>query len=83
MAALVHQSLTNCQALSLHPRYPAAPRPGLLARWTETLNLWRRRAHERRELASFSHRDLRDIGVSSSDVWHEIRQPFWRSSLQR
>jgi uncharacterized protein YjiS (DUF1127 family) len=33
---------------------------------------------EREELAALTDRDLRDIGASSSDVWHEIRRPFWR-----
>lgn len=83
MAVLVHQSLTNCQALPLHARFAAPPRSGLFARLTKTLLLWRRRMRERNELALLSPRDLRDIGVSPSDAWHEIKQPFWRSTLRR
>jgi len=83
MAVLVHQSLTNCQALPPHARFAVPPRSGLFARLTKTLLLWRGRMRERRELALLNPRDLRDIGVSSSDVWHEIKQPFWRSTLRR
>ena len=79
MAALVHQSLTNCQAIPFSSRFAAPPRPGLLARPAATLRLWRRRSRERLELARLSERDLRDMHVSSADVWREIRQPFWRA----
>ena len=78
MAALVHQSLTNCQALSLPPRVAALPRRGLFARLAETLRRWRANARERQELALLAEREWRDMGVSSTDVWHEIKQPFWR-----
>ena len=82
MAALVHQSLTNCQALALSPRFAAPAQPGLFARLTATLRLWQRRERERQELARLDERELRDMRVSSADVWHEIRQPFWRSTLR-
>jgi uncharacterized protein YjiS (DUF1127 family) len=87
MAALVHPHLINSQAMARAPGRSAAPRSGLLANLAAdglaTLKLWRRRAQERRELAGFTWRDLRDIGASSSEVWDELRQPFWRSALRR
>jgi len=83
MATLVHQSLTNCQALPIPSRFAAPPRPGLFARLTATLRLWHRHTRERQELARLSERELRDMYVSSADVWHEIKQPFWRSTLPR
>ncbi|MGA3404001.1 MAG: DUF1127 domain-containing protein [Acetobacteraceae bacterium] len=83
MAALVHPSLTNCQGLHYAARFAAPARPGLFAGLTATLRLWHRRSRERQELARLSQRELRDMRVSSADVWHEIRQPFWRSSLRR
>jgi uncharacterized protein YjiS (DUF1127 family) len=82
MATLVHPSLTNCQALAVSPRFAALPEPGLFPRAASTLRLWHRRLRERRELALLGPRDLHDIGVSSSDVWQEIKQPFWRSALR-
>ena len=78
MAALVHQSLTNCQAVPLSARYAPPRRPSLFARIAATLRLWQRQERERQELARLSARELRDMGVSSTDVWHEVRQPFWR-----
>lgn len=83
MATLVHQSLTNCQALALPPRFAAPQQSGLFARLMAALRLWQRRTRERQELARLDERELRDMRVSSADVWHEIRQPFWRSTLRR
>ena len=45
----------------------------------ETLHLWRQRYRDRRELASWTERDLHDIGVSWSDIAHELEKPFWRA----
>jgi uncharacterized protein YjiS (DUF1127 family) len=42
------------------------------------VRLWRRRARERAELARFSARELRDIGISDADAQREINKPFWR-----
>lgn len=78
MATLVHPSLTNCQAQSYVARFATPPRPGLFARVAATLLAWQRHAREQQELARLSDREMRDMRVSSSDVWHEIRQPFWR-----
>jgi uncharacterized protein YjiS (DUF1127 family) len=80
MAALLHQSLTNCQAMPLSSRFAPAQRPGPFARVAATLRQWRRNARERRELAALAERDLRDMRVSSADVWNEVRQPFWRTT---
>jgi uncharacterized protein YjiS (DUF1127 family) len=77
MAAMVHQSLTNCQAI---PRVAQPQRPGLFAQLAATLRQWRRNARERRELAALAERELHDMGVSSADVWNEISQPFWRTT---
>ena len=78
MATLVHQSLTNSQAVSLSRGYVASSQPGLFARVRATWRAWQRHAREQQELARLSERELRDMRVSSADVWREIRQPFWR-----
>ncbi|HJQ59311.1 MAG TPA: DUF1127 domain-containing protein [Vineibacter sp.] len=44
----------------------------------DVVRLWLRRSRERAELARFSERDLRDIGITVSDVQWEINKPFWR-----
>lgn len=46
---------------------------------TETLQAWRDRAHQRRELAHWSERDMHDIGLSRTDVMAEAEKPFWRA----
>jgi uncharacterized protein YjiS (DUF1127 family) len=46
--------------------------------FAETLHLWRQCYRNRRELARWTESDLRDIGVSWSDIAHELEKPFWR-----
>ena len=53
--------------------------PGIFAQLSETLHLWRRRYQTRRELSQWTDRDLRDVGISWSDVVHEAEKPFWRA----
>lgn len=36
------------------------------------------RGRQRRALAELDDRLLRDIGLTRTDVWHEIAKPFWR-----
>jgi uncharacterized protein YjiS (DUF1127 family) len=50
----------------------------LIHRVTVTLSTLRQRERDREELARMSHYELRDIRVSSSDRWAEVRKPFWR-----
>ena len=50
-----------------------------LAPFAETLHLWRQRYRDRRELARWTEHDLHDIGVSRSDIAHELEKPFWRA----
>lgn len=43
-----------------------------------TLRQWRRRAHERRELAGLSEAMLHDIGVSRAEAVYLANRPFWK-----
>jgi uncharacterized protein YjiS (DUF1127 family) len=56
-----------------------APLAGTYTAFSQILATWRRRARERRELASLDARSLHDLGLSSSDVNFEANKPFWRS----
>jgi uncharacterized protein YjiS (DUF1127 family) len=53
--------------------------PGILSQIGETLHVWRQRYQSRRELASWSERELHDIGISWSDIAYESEKPFWRA----
>ncbi len=57
---------------------PTAQTPRLLARVTETIALWRRRARDRAELAHLTERDLRDARISPITLRDELAKPFWR-----
>jgi uncharacterized protein YjiS (DUF1127 family) len=49
------------------------------ARWLlATLREWRRRTHERAELAQLDDRTLLDIGLTRADAEFLINKPFWR-----
>jgi uncharacterized protein YjiS (DUF1127 family) len=52
---------------------------GFFAQIGETLHTWRERQQQRRELASWSERDLHDVGLSRSDIVFEAEKPFWRA----
>jgi uncharacterized protein YjiS (DUF1127 family) len=67
MADIAHHSLINSQGSAV------------LHRFLATLGLWRRRISERRQLARFSERELRDIGISTATRYAELRKPFWRA----
>lgn len=53
--------------------------PGIFAQLSGPLHLWRRRYQTRRELSQWTDRDLRDVGISWSDIIHEAEKPFWRA----
>ena len=64
--------------LSLH--YTSkAPLAGTFTAFNQIFSTWRRRARERKELASLDARTLHDLGLSASDINFEVNKPFWRS----
>jgi uncharacterized protein YjiS (DUF1127 family) len=67
MSVYTHESMINHHAV------------GFFSSLAETLHIWRQRYRDRRELASWSDRDLHDIGISWSDVAYEADKPFWRA----
>ena len=44
----------------------------------DQLSVWQDRRRQRFTLARLDDRMLRDIGLTSVDVQHEISKPFWR-----
>ena len=44
-----------------------------------TLQSWRRRVRERRELRAMTDLERREIGLSACDVARETTKPFWRA----
>ena len=67
MSILTHESMINDHG------------SGLLAKLSETIQVWRQRQIDRRQLAELSARDLHDVGLSWSDVAYEAEKPFWRA----
>jgi uncharacterized protein YjiS (DUF1127 family) len=74
-------SLTNSRLTHFHlfARSAADGRASPLGRVADTLRLWRRRIREKRALERLDERDLHDFGASYSDVYAELRRPFWRA----
>lgn len=52
---------------------------GILAQLSNTVHVWRERQRQRRELAQWTERDMHDVGISWSDIAHEVEKPFWRA----
>jgi uncharacterized protein YjiS (DUF1127 family) len=67
MSTLTHESMINHHE------------PRLLSRVAETFHTWRLRYQSRKELASWSERELHDVGLSWSDIAYETDKPFWRA----
>ena len=63
--------------LSLHFS-SKAPLAGTFTAFQQIFSAWRRRARERRELATLDHRTLHDLGLSEGEVRFEASKPFWR-----
>jgi uncharacterized protein YjiS (DUF1127 family) len=55
-----------------------APLAGTFTAFQQIFAAWRRRAHDRGELAKLDGRSIRDLGLSPGDVQFEINKPFWR-----
>ncbi len=55
-----------------------APLAGTYTAFSQILETWRRRARERRELASLDRRTIQDLGLSTSQIQFEAGKPFWR-----
>jgi uncharacterized protein YjiS (DUF1127 family) len=51
----------------------------ILAQLGDTFHVWRERWRQRRELAQWTDRDMHDVGISWSDIAHEVEKPFWRA----
>jgi len=44
-----------------------------------TVAKWQERRRTRRELARFTERQLKDIGLSRGQAMAEVDKPFWRA----
>ena len=73
------QTLSNDETATrarwrLHPlHWPAA-----LVATAGVVRKWLRQERSRRALETLDDHQLRDIGLSRSDVWYECSKPFWR-----
>lgn len=68
MSTCTHPSMTN--------HHDAG---GVFHHLGELLHVWRERRRQRQELAQWTDRDLHDVGLSWSEVVHEVEKPFWRA----
>jgi uncharacterized protein YjiS (DUF1127 family) len=76
--------MTTIQFEATRRRVGAVPRrsrgalSGIVGRVLATFREWRRRAHDRAELATLDHRMLRDIGLTEAEAEFLSSKPFWR-----
>ena len=50
-----------------------------VAALADAFSAWQERVSQRRTLARLDDRMLRDMGLSRSDVEHEVSKPFWQA----
>jgi len=55
-----------------------APLAGTFTALAQILGTWRRRSHDRQELARLDHRTLRDLVLSEGQASFEANKPFWQ-----
>jgi uncharacterized protein YjiS (DUF1127 family) len=55
-----------------------APLAGTFTAFAQIFQTWRRRAHDRQELARLDGRSLRELGLSEGSAQFEANKPFWR-----
>ena len=60
------------------PHRQRRARDGIVGRVLATFREWRRRSHDRAELAKLDDRMLRDIGLTEADAEYLSNKPFWR-----
>lgn len=62
------------------PAIASAPAsaPRLLLTVLAAVGTWGERRRQRRALSELNGHLLRDVGLSTADVWRETRKPFWR-----
>jgi len=82
MTAIAHGHLIFRQPSSTPERAAGRP-PNLAERFAGKLRLWRRRIRDREALLRFTHRDMRDMGITPADISWEVSQPFWREAPRR
>jgi uncharacterized protein YjiS (DUF1127 family) len=89
----VEQTTAVCRlsqevVMSLPTIYGAKPpnwarMQGTIWRWLcaayNEISEWRRRSHQREELARMTRYELRDAGINPNDAAYEIGKPFWRA----
>lgn len=59
------------------PQEPALVR--IMRQLADVTIQWRKRAHDRRFLASLRPRDLQDIGVTRAEIAREMNRSFFRA----
>lgn len=57
---------------------PSTGLPSQVMRLRKLVRSWAARSRQRHDLAKLDDASLRDIGLTRSDVDHEISKPFWQ-----
>ncbi len=76
MVAIINDTLRNSQESRRHAKRAALY--DLAASAVAALMRWNRLSREKHELAQLDWRELKDIGLTSSDVHALMEKPFWR-----
>lgn len=77
MAHTIETKLNGAQSAAIKPFRAAFKVRLFFVKILQTLIIWQERSEQRQALGQLGERMLKDIGISASDAYREMRKPFW------
>jgi len=77
MAHTIDTNLTGAGSAAVKPLRAFGKVRRIVVKCVQSIVIWQERAEQRHALGELSERMLKDIGVSHSDAYKEMRKPFW------
>ena len=77
MAHTIETNLSGAGSATIKPFRAFGKVRRVVVKCLQSIVIWQERAEQRHALSELSERMLKDIGVSHSDAYKEMRKPFW------
>ena len=77
MAHTIETNINGATSATIKPLRAFGKVRRVVVKCLKSIVIWQERAEQRHALGELSDRMLKDIGVSQSDAYKELRKPFW------
>jgi uncharacterized protein YjiS (DUF1127 family) len=77
MAHTIETNLSGANSATIKPLRAFGKVRRVVVKCLQSIVIWQERAEQRHALSELNERMLKDIGVSHSDAYKEMRKPFW------